>query len=210
MAIGGSGGSGQTGGAVVVTNNRFIDTFGIGSHGIFAQSIGGGGGTGGDARSMILSIDPSNWGPEQPELPDPMSISVGATLSVGGSGGTAADGGAVNIYNHQRIVTRGADAYGILAQSIGGGGGIGGGGYHGLDWKDFGVSEETEQYLELPHRKRRRPAHHGGRLGRCQRQRQAGQCREYGQHHDERCRLDRHRRPKHRRRRRAGRYGSRR
>jgi hypothetical protein len=98
---------------------------------------------------MILSIDPSNWGPEQPELPDPMSISVGATLSVGGSGGTAADGGAVNIYNHQRIVTRGADAYGILAQSIGGGGGIGGGGYHGLDWKDFGVSEETEQYLEL-------------------------------------------------------------
>ena len=31
----------------------------------------------------------------------------------------------------------------------GGGGGIGGGGYHGLDWKDFGVSEETEQYLEL-------------------------------------------------------------
>jgi hypothetical protein len=149
MAIGGSGGSGQTGGAVVVTNNRFIDTFGIGSHGIFAQSIGGGGGTGGDARSMILSIDPSNWGPEQPELPDPMSISVGATLSVGGSGGTAADGGTVNICNHQRIVTRGADAYGILAQSIGGGGGIGGGGYHGLDWKDFGVSEETEQYLEL-------------------------------------------------------------
>ncbi len=78
-----------------------------------------------------------------------MSISVGATLSVGGSGGTAADGGTVNIYNHQRIVTRGADAYGILAQSIGGGGGIGGSGYHGLDWKDFGVSEETEQYLEL-------------------------------------------------------------
>lgn len=149
MAIGGSGGSGQTGGAVTVNNHKTIETVGIGSHGIFAQSIGGGGGTGGDARSMILSIDPSNWQPDQPEPPDPMSISVGATLSVGGSGGSAADGGTVSIYNHDRIGTSGADAYGILAQSIGGGGGIGGGGYHGLDWKDFGVSEEYEQYLDL-------------------------------------------------------------
>ncbi|NTV69665.1 MAG: hypothetical protein HGA71_05900 [Azonexaceae bacterium] len=149
MAIGGSGGSGQSGGAVSVSNHKTIETFGIGAHGIFAQSIGGGGGTGGDARSMILSIDPSNWLPDQPEPPDPMSISVGATLSVGGKGGSAANASTVSIFNFDRIATHGADAYGILAQSIGGGGGIGGGGYHGLDWKDFGVSEQYEQYLDL-------------------------------------------------------------
>ena len=149
MAIGGRGGSGQRGGAVTVSNSKTIETFGIGAHGIFAQSVGGGGGTGGDARSMILSIDPSNWLPDQPEAPDPMSISVGATLSVGGSGGSAADGSTVSIYNTGQIATHAADAYGILAQSIGGGGGIGGGGYHGLDWQDFGVSEEYEQYLDL-------------------------------------------------------------
>ena len=149
MAIGGSGGSGQTGGAVTVNNHKTIETLGVGSHGIFAQSIGGGGGTGGDARSMILSIDPSNWQPDQPQPPDPMSISVGATLSVGGKGGSAANASTVSIFNYGHIATHGADAYGILAQSIGGGGGIGGGGYHGLDWKDFGVSEDYEQYLDL-------------------------------------------------------------
>jgi len=48
---------------VDVINTGSIDTFGDSSHGIYAQSVGGGGGIGGDARSMTLSIDPSNWLP---------------------------------------------------------------------------------------------------------------------------------------------------
>ncbi|MBI4996282.1 MAG: hypothetical protein HZC22_05155 [Rhodocyclales bacterium] len=150
MAVGGSGGEGNVGGDVTVSNRNAIETSGDGAHGIYAQSIGGGGGTGGDARAMILSIDPSNWKPEQPEMPEPGSISVGATLSIGGDGGTGGHAGQlVTVTNTGNITTRGADAYGIFAQSIGGGGGTGGGGYHGLDWEDFGVSEEVSELLDF-------------------------------------------------------------
>ncbi len=148
MAIGGDGGSGNHGGSVDVDNHDVIDTSGISAHGIFAQSVGGGGGSGGDARSMILSIDLNNWSEYDPP-PDPTSISAGATLSIGGKGGAAGDSGTVNVTNEGMIVTRGADAFGILAQSVGGGGGVGGSGYHGLDWQDFGVSEENEQFLDI-------------------------------------------------------------
>ena len=150
MAIGGKGGSANDGGNVKVDNRDTIDTFGVGAHAIFAQSVGGGGGAGGDARAMILSIDPSNWQPEQPEMPDPGSFSVGATLSVGGRAGAGGDAGAqVEVINTGSITTRGADAFGIFAQSIGGGGGIGGSGYHGLDWADFGVSEDVSELLDF-------------------------------------------------------------
>ncbi|UCV28774.1 autotransporter outer membrane beta-barrel domain-containing protein [Ferribacterium limneticum] len=150
MAIGGKGASGNVGGNVTVTNRNAIDTYGVGAHGIFVQSVGGGGGAGGDARSMILSIDPSNWQPDVPEVPDPTSFSVGATLSVGGRAGTGEDAGAkVEVTNTGSIVTRGADAFGIFAQSIGGGGGVGGSGYHGLDWEDFGVSEDVSELLDF-------------------------------------------------------------
>ena len=150
MALGGNGGTGNHGGQVDVANTGLTETRGDGAHGIFAQSVGGGGGSGGSARSMILSIDPSNWSPSDPP-PDisEKSYSFGATLSLGGTGGGAGNGGMVDVTNAGSIITRGADAYGIIAQSVGGGGGIGGGGYHGLDWQDLGVSEETEELLEL-------------------------------------------------------------
>ena len=148
MAIGGDGGAGGDGKGVEILNRGLIDTSGIGAHGIFAQSVGGGGGSGGDARSMILSIDPSNWSPSDPP-PDPTSISVGATLSMGGKGNAAGDGGTVVVTNDGTIITRGADAFGILAQSVGGGGGVGGSGYHGLDLQDFGVPEEYAQFQDL-------------------------------------------------------------
>ena len=44
--LAGKGGSGNVGGAVAVNNSGGIDTFGSGSHGVLAQSIGAGGGTG--------------------------------------------------------------------------------------------------------------------------------------------------------------------
>ncbi len=119
MAIGGDGGSGNHGGSVDVDNHDVIDTSGIGAHGIFAQSAGGGGGSGGMPRSMILSIDLNNC-VNMIRLPILLSISTGATLSIGGKGGAAGDSGTVTVTNEGMIVTRGADAFGILAQSVGG------------------------------------------------------------------------------------------
>ena len=143
LALGGAGGDGNNGGAVEVTNDGLIDTSGVGSHGLLAQSIGGGGGIGGDARSMTLSIDPSNSGlfPAEPP-PSFSSIEKAVNISIGGSAGGGSDGGSVNVANSADIITREADSYAIFAQSVGGGGGAGGSGYHGLDWGDLGVPEE--------------------------------------------------------------------
>ncbi|MEO8062207.1 MAG: autotransporter outer membrane beta-barrel domain-containing protein [Pseudomonadota bacterium] len=108
--IGGSGGEGGVAGNVTVDNEERIDTVGDGSHGVFAQSIGGGGGNGGLVLAMnaVLAAD----GGES----TPMVV-------LGGAGGAGDDGGNVTVNNSGQIVTRGANAQGILAQSIGGGGG---------------------------------------------------------------------------------------
>jgi len=148
MALGGDGGTGNDGNKVEVFNIGTIETFGDGAHAIFAQSVGGGGGSGGDARSMILSIDPSNWNESDPP-PEPGSISSGATMSIGGDGEAAGEGGEVIVINEGAIITHEADAFGIFAQSVGGGGGIGGTGYHGLDWEDFGVPEDFVPVADL-------------------------------------------------------------
>src|SRR3569832_2736333 len=55
--------------------------------------------------------------------PEDIELSV----SVGGSGGAAGDGSLVLLTNSGSIITAGSEAYGILAQSVGGGGGVGGG-----------------------------------------------------------------------------------
>ncbi len=148
LAIGGDGGNGNSGGSVDTVNTGAIGTLGDSAHGIFAQSIGGGGGRGGDARSMTLSIDPSNWSPVDPP-PSPTSISQALNISIGGDAGWGNDGGVVTITNEGTTITSGADAYGIFAQSIGGGGGEGGGGYHGLDWTDLGVPDDIAPFLDL-------------------------------------------------------------
>ena len=106
--LGGSGGTGGVGGSVEVTNGGLIDTSGAGAHGILAQSIGGGGGNGG----MVIAAN----------------ISVGTTsgtplIAIGGVGGDGGNAGSVLVTNTGNIVTRGANAHGIVAQSIGGGGG---------------------------------------------------------------------------------------
>ncbi|MBB4082090.1 hypothetical protein GGR12_000929 [Brevundimonas lenta] len=118
--IGGSGGDGGVGGAVSVINRPVtgedhtgeIVTRGEGAYGIFAQSLGGGGGNG----SSVLSLTGMITGRD--------SALVG--LNVGGVGGTGNTGGTVTVLNEGLIDTTGAGAHGILAQSIGGGGGNGG------------------------------------------------------------------------------------
>jgi uncharacterized protein YhjY with autotransporter beta-barrel domain len=109
FSLGGSGGAGSQGGEVDVTNSAAISTHGENSHGIFAQSVGGGGGDGG--FSVAGGIAASN------------SIQV----SIGGSGGSGSSGGTVNVENTGAFITTlGERSSGILAQSIGGGGGDGG------------------------------------------------------------------------------------
>jgi hypothetical protein len=147
LAIGGDGGPGNTAGDVKIVNSGAIETWGDGSHAIFAQSIGGGGGGGGNARALTVSIDPSNWSPNG-SPPDPLSVSKAVDIAIGGDGGKGGDAGEVEVTNTGSIVTHGADAYGIYAQSIGGGG-DGGGGYHGLDWADLGVPDDLVPFFEL-------------------------------------------------------------
>ncbi|MCI5076916.1 autotransporter outer membrane beta-barrel domain-containing protein [Oricola sp.] len=107
--FGAFGGEGNKGGKVTVENSGHVQTSGEGAHGIFAQSLGGGGGNGG----MVIAGN--------------FIIGSGATntplIALGGVGGDGGDGGGVTVTNSGTILTQGDKAHGILAQSIGGGGG---------------------------------------------------------------------------------------
>ncbi|MGD8618323.1 MAG: hypothetical protein PVH54_03960, partial [Gammaproteobacteria bacterium] len=116
VAIGGSGGSGNTGGIIDVINNGEILTSGFMSHGIFAESAGGGGGTGGSSVTATLGL---------------VDKTVGVGVSLGGGGGDGGFGQLVSVTNNDHIETKGNVAYGIFAQSVGGGGGTGGAAYSG-------------------------------------------------------------------------------
>lgn len=102
--LGGKGGEGNVGGYVEVRNSGTIDTYGEASYGLFAQSIGGGGGNSvgafsSDNKNLVLNF------------------------TAGGAGGTGADGGEVKVFNYGTIRTHGDEAHAIMAQSVGGGGG---------------------------------------------------------------------------------------
>jgi len=116
VAIGGTGGTGNTGGDVTLNNSGLITTAGDSAIGVSAQSVGGGGGTGGDATAASYSGSAAK------------GASLSAAVAIGGSGGSGGTGGAVNLANSGLIATLGQDAYGVLAQSVGGGGGNGGAG----------------------------------------------------------------------------------
>jgi hypothetical protein len=116
LNVGGTGGEGGTAGNVSVTNESLIETEGEEAHGVFAQSIGGGGGNGGlviSANAVLAKGDVANE----------------AMIALGGSGGSGDDAGDVTVDNSGRIVTHGVRSHGIFAQSIGGGGGNAGIGF---------------------------------------------------------------------------------
>lgn len=106
VSVGGTGGSGAISHAVDVSNSATLYTVGSNSYGILAQSIGGGGGTGGMAIRAAAKTNSS-----------------GVMIAVGGNGGTGADGDVVNVTNSGLIITAGDKSNGIVAQSLGGGGG---------------------------------------------------------------------------------------
>jgi hypothetical protein len=103
IEIGGMGGTAGDGGKVFVRNDGDIYTQGTLAHGIFAQSVGGGGGTGGEGTIGKLG-----------------------QITVSGFGGSGGDGKSVTVINTGTIATNGYGAYGIFAQSVGGGGGVAG------------------------------------------------------------------------------------
>ncbi len=130
-AAGGSGGAGK-GVSITIAENGAIDTYGSGAHGIVAQSIGGGGGTSqGGSLSFGAAASLSGGDEEDEEDEDgndeDLDLEGNVSISMGRAGGSGSEGGTVEIQNDGTITTRGGDAGGILAQSIGGGGGIGGG-----------------------------------------------------------------------------------
>ena len=121
FSLGGYGGSGNYAGNVFVYNDNAIDTSGFQSHGIFAQSVGGGGGKGGWSIAAELGAGGDNT-----------SRNVNLGIGIGGGGGDGGYGGAVTVLNRKDIVTRGVESHGILAQSLGGGGGNGGFAFSGM------------------------------------------------------------------------------
>ncbi|MBV8914604.1 MAG: autotransporter domain-containing protein, partial [Acetobacteraceae bacterium] len=105
LTFGGQNGSSGNGGPVQVTTSGAITTSGLDAHGIVAQSIGGGGGAVVGGQNILPAS--GNGGP---------------------GGGAGGDGGPVTIQLNgtTNIETTGNGAYGVLAQSIGGGGGLSG------------------------------------------------------------------------------------
>ena len=128
LAIGGSGDAGGNGGQVDTTNRSSIVTQGSKSHGIVAQSVGGGGGTGGFSASGVISR-----GTNTKDL----------SVSIGGSGGAGGHAAGVNVDNTGDISILGSSASGIVAQSLGGGGGDGGfsfaGSFAGTEAKELAI-----------------------------------------------------------------------
>ena len=120
LNIGGTGGSGGTSGDVDVASTARIATEGSGSIGILAQSIGGAGGTGGYAKAGTSPLDIIK------NLVKGTEIGTTTSINIGGSGGDGMSSGDVTVANGGVLTTLGDSAHGIMAQSVGGGGGKGG------------------------------------------------------------------------------------
>ncbi len=121
VTIGGSGGSGGAGNTVEASFTGGMTLQGTGAAGLVAQSIGGGGGSGGSAYAVSGGIV------------------VDESMALGGTGGGGGAGGPVTVALSGATIQTGqfaqpttptnllpVDAYGVVAQSIGGGGGLGG------------------------------------------------------------------------------------
>jgi hypothetical protein len=110
IGIGGKGGAGGDGGTVSVTNKATLTTSGVASYGIFAQSVGGGGGRAGNVDRGFASLIGGQY-------------AFGIGLAFGQGGGDGGNGAGITVDNSATINTTGMGAIGIFAQSVGGGGG---------------------------------------------------------------------------------------
>jgi len=115
IALGGEGGAGGNAGDVMVGLTGDIITHGKGTYGIFAQSVGGGGGMAGNVERGVATFGPFGT-----------ATNLGVGLAFGRDGGAGGNGGAVTVNSSGRIITMGEGSIGIFAQSVGGGGGLAG------------------------------------------------------------------------------------
>ncbi|HMI41420.1 MAG TPA: autotransporter outer membrane beta-barrel domain-containing protein, partial [Sphingomicrobium sp.] len=97
VILGGQAGANGSGGNVTVSNNGQVTTLGEAANGILLQSIGGGGGA---------------------------LFGAGANPSLTLSSANSGNGGAILLSQTGDVAVLGDGAYGILAQSLGGGGGL--------------------------------------------------------------------------------------
>jgi hypothetical protein len=137
VQIGGSGGAAGDGNLVTATNAGQLRTNSFASYGIFAQSVGGGGG-----NASSGPLDQSGWVDTASDvadyvtqakqiykqIKDPSTIFTKYSIDLGGSAGASGVGGEVKVTNSTggSITTYGFDSSAIFAQSVGGGGGVGG------------------------------------------------------------------------------------
>ena len=125
VSVGGTGGAASDGGVVNVNNYGSITTTGLFSHGIAAASIGGGGGAGSHSGGLV---------------------------ALGGAGNSSGDGNTVTVTNYfgANIQTSGIGAYGIYAESLGGGCGNG--------WRRAGKKKARLDRRCRKHRRQQRPS----------------------------------------------------
>ncbi|MBW3098359.1 autotransporter outer membrane beta-barrel domain-containing protein [Pseudohoeflea coraliihabitans] len=134
VSVGGDGGSGSDGGDVTINNHGTIETHGELADGINAQSIGAGGGHGGNGAMGPAGLFPLPGGTLVVQkvlekgfgLESSVPIYKNVQIAVGGSSGATGDGGIVEVNNDKNITTHGSNSNAIFAQSVGGGGGVGG------------------------------------------------------------------------------------
>src|SRR5690606_33985869 len=112
FGVGGAGGGGGDSGAVVSISSGNIVTAGDKAYGALIQSVGGGGGDGRFNFTGLVSLSKSSGG----------SFGIG----IGGFGGDGGKAGSVKGSLSGNVATSGAEALGVVAQSVGGGGGNGG------------------------------------------------------------------------------------
>ncbi|RVU19109.1 autotransporter outer membrane beta-barrel domain-containing protein [Methylobacterium oryzihabitans] len=116
VALGGTGGKGGSGGAVTISAGglgtpSMVATTGDGAYGLLAQSVGGGGGNAGIGSATFDYTGNANN--------HTLTVGLGAKGGAGGPGGTVS----VDLAGTSTVQTRGSGAIGVLAQSVGGGGG---------------------------------------------------------------------------------------
>ena len=118
ITLGADGSSGGLGGSALLNNDGQITTSGNDAYGMFAQTIGGGGGfvavTGQEidqSTGISQSVTEVLRYAGQIQLSNPAS---------GSNGGNAE----INLYSDGKITTSGINSYGIHAQSVGGSGGV--------------------------------------------------------------------------------------
>ena len=144
VTLGTQAGNAQNGGNVTINDYNIINTYGILSPGIVAQSIANGGGFADLAATSVILRSLQNGSAGTVSVADAYVDTSGAqspgivAQSIGGGGGVAvastsavlggAPGGAnastVTVNDQVQVTTQGAQSPGIVAQSIAGGGGL--------------------------------------------------------------------------------------